>query len=81
MSLKSDAKIHAIPLRSSWVMTCAYEQSNDQFVACGGLDNLCSLYKLNNEGNPRGTRVFGPIPRELRDKNFMKIISLAKEVI
>ncbi len=31
--------------------------------------------------NPRGTRVFGPVARELRDKNFMKIISLAPEVV
>ena len=36
---------------------------------------------INEDGNPKGTRIFGPIPRELRDKNFMKIISLAKEVI
>ena len=36
---------------------------------------------INNDGNPKGSRVFGPIPRELRDKNYMKIISLAKEVI
>lgn len=36
---------------------------------------------INKDGNPRGTRVFGPIARELRDKNFMKIISLAPEVI
>jgi large subunit ribosomal protein L14 len=36
---------------------------------------------INKEGNPRGTRVFGPIARELRDKNFTKIISLAPEVI
>ncbi|MCM8785507.1 MAG: 50S ribosomal protein L14 [Candidatus Omnitrophica bacterium] len=36
---------------------------------------------IDNEGNPRGTRVFGPVPRELRDKNFTKIISLAPEVI
>lgn len=36
---------------------------------------------INNDGNPKGTRIFGPIPRELRDKNFMKIISLAKEVV
>lgn len=33
------------------------------------------------QGNPKGTRVFGPIARELRDRNFMKIISLAPEVI
>ena len=36
---------------------------------------------INKDGNPRGTRVFGPVARELRDKNFMKIISLAPEVI
>ena len=31
---------------------------------------------INKDGNPRGTRVFGPVARELRDKNFMKIVSL-----
>jgi len=36
----------AIPLRSTWVMTCAYSPSSD-FVACGGLDNLCSVYKTD----------------------------------
>jgi large subunit ribosomal protein L14 len=36
---------------------------------------------INPEGNPRGTRVFGPVARELRDKNFTKIISLAPEVL
>ena len=36
---------------------------------------------VNKDGNPRGTRVFGPVARELRDKNFMKIVSLAPEVI
>ncbi len=36
---------------------------------------------INKDMNPRGTRVFGPIARELRDKNFMKIISLAPEVL
>ena len=36
---------------------------------------------INPDGNPRGSRIFGPIPRELRDKNFMKIISLAPEVV
>jgi len=39
-------KIQAIPLRSSWVMTCAYEQTHNRLVACGGLDNLCSIYQL-----------------------------------
>jgi len=36
---------------------------------------------IDNAGNPRGTRIFGPVTRELRDKNFMKIISLAPEVL
>jgi WD40 repeat protein len=39
-------KVQAIPLRSSWVMTCAYEPTQGNFVACGGLDNLCSIYQL-----------------------------------
>lgn len=36
---------------------------------------------INQEGNPRGTRVFGPVARELRERNFTKIVSLAPEVI
>lgn len=36
---------------------------------------------IKNDGEPRGTRIFGPIGRELREKRFMKIISLAPEVI
>ena len=36
---------------------------------------------INKEGNPRGTRVFGPIARELRDQNLTKILSLAPEVV
>jgi len=36
---------------------------------------------LNADGDPRGTRIFGPVGRELRDKKFMKIVSLAPEVL
>ncbi|MDH5680609.1 MAG: 50S ribosomal protein L14, partial [Spirochaetota bacterium] len=36
---------------------------------------------IDNNNNPRGTRIFGPIARELRDKNFMKIVSLSPEVV
>ena len=36
---------------------------------------------IDNQGAPRGTRIFGPVARELRDRNFMKIISLAPEVL
>lgn len=42
-------------------------------------DNACVL--LDNNGEMRGTRVFGPVARELRDKQYMKIISLAPEVL
>ena len=42
-------------------------------------DNAAVL--INNQNEPQGTRVFGPIARELRDKKFMKILSLAPEVI
>ena len=36
---------------------------------------------IDNDGNPRGTRIFGPVARELRERNFMKIVSLASEVV
>lgn len=41
--------------------------------------NACVI--LDGQGNPRGTRIFGPVARELRGKKFMKIISLAPEVL
>lgn len=42
-------------------------------------DNACVILKDDN--GPVGTRIFGPVARELRDKNYMKIVSLAKEVL
>ena len=36
---------------------------------------------IDNDRNPRGTRIFGAVARELRDRNFMKIVSLANEVV
>lgn len=42
-------------------------------------DNAAVLLNTNNE--PRGTRIFGPVARELREKQFMKIVSLAPEVL
>jgi large subunit ribosomal protein L14 len=36
---------------------------------------------INDQGNPRGTRIFGPVARELREKDFTKIVSLAPEVL
>lgn len=42
-------------------------------------DNAVVL--INNDGEPRGTRIFGPVARELRDHGYMKIVSLAPEVV
>lgn len=42
-------------------------------------DNACVI--IDNDGGPVGTRVFGPVARELRDKGYMKIVSLASEVL
>jgi large subunit ribosomal protein L14 len=42
-------------------------------------DNACVL--INEQQQPRGTRIFGPVGRELRDKRFMRIVSLAPEVL
>jgi large subunit ribosomal protein L14 len=41
--------------------------------------NACVI--IDNEKNPKGTRIFGAVARELRDRNFMKIVSLASEVV
>ncbi|OGS18910.1 MAG: 50S ribosomal protein L14 [Elusimicrobia bacterium RIFOXYA2_FULL_40_6] len=42
-------------------------------------DNACVI--IDENGDPKGTRIFGPVARELREKNFLKIISLAPEVV
>jgi large subunit ribosomal protein L14 len=42
-------------------------------------DNACVI--VDKDGNPRGSRVFGPIARELRESGYMKIVSLAQEVV
>ena len=42
-------------------------------------ENACVI--LNDQNQPRGTRIFGPVGRELREKKFMRIVSLAPEVI
>jgi len=42
-------------------------------------DNACVI--IDKDGNPKGTRIFGPVARELREKGYMKIVSLAPEVL
>lgn len=55
----------------------AYRRPNGTYVRFE--DNAAVI--INNEGEPRGSRIFGPVARELRDKGFMKIVSLAPEVL
>ena len=47
----------------------------------GKIDKVSVAVLIDNQNNPRGTRIFGPVARELRERNFMKIISLAPEVL
>jgi guanine nucleotide-binding protein G(I)/G(S)/G(T) subunit beta-1 len=47
----SQNKLKAVALRSSWVMTCAFEQQSNGLLASGGLDNLCSIFKVDGEGS------------------------------
>lgn len=61
------------------IVRTAYPILRDDGTALTFDRNACVI--IDKEGNPRGTRVFGPIARELRRKNFMKIISLAPEVL
>jgi large subunit ribosomal protein L14 len=42
-------------------------------------ENACVI--IGEDNNPRGTRIFGPVARELRDKQFMRVVSLAPEVL
>jgi guanine nucleotide-binding protein G(I)/G(S)/G(T) subunit beta-1 len=53
-----NVKLQAIPLRSSWVMTCAYEQTRNEMVACGGLDNLCTIYKVSKDPEQQVNRAY-----------------------
>ena len=53
--------------------------SRDDGTLIGFDENAAVL--IDPQSNPRGTRIFGPVARELREKNFMKIVSLAPEVL
>jgi guanine nucleotide-binding protein G(I)/G(S)/G(T) subunit beta-1 len=50
-------KLQSIPLTSSWVITCAFEQMSNTLVACGGMDNICSLYKVEHYDQNKVIRV------------------------
>lgn len=73
-----------MPVKKSDVVKAVIVRTTHQMRRADGStikfdDNAAVI--INKDMNPRGTRVFGPIARELRDRNFMKIISLAPEVL
>lgn len=53
----STHKVQSIPLTSSWVITCAYEQSINRLVASGGMDNVCTVYRVDKGGESSTVRV------------------------
>lgn len=73
MSLKKSEVVRAVAARTrKGIRRC-----NGMFLAFD--DNAAVI--VNQEGNPRGTRIFGPVARELREFNFARIVSLAPEVL
>jgi len=73
-----------MPVKKSDVVRCVIVRTTNHIKRADGStirfdDNAAVI--INKDNNPKGTRVFGPIARELRDKNFTKIISLAPEVL
>ena len=51
-------KVQNIALKSQWVMTCAFEQTNNSAVASGGLDNVCTVYQVGS-GKKVGKELIG----------------------
>lgn len=73
MPLKKSDKVRAVIVRTNKEI----KRNNGTFIRFD--DN--AVVVINKDDNPRGTRVFGPVARELREKNFIKILSLAPEVL
>lgn len=73
MPLKKSDKVRAVIVRTAQ----GIQRKNGTFIRFD--DNAAVV--INKDDNPRGTRVFGPVARELRDRNFTKIVSLAPEVL
>nr|ASN77493.1 Ribosomal protein L14 [Pedinophyceae sp. YPF-701] len=73
MPLKKSDKVRAVIVRTSY----GIHRNNGSVIRFD--DNAAVI--ITKEGNPRGTRVFGPVARELREKEFSKIVSLAPEVL
>jgi len=73
MPIKRSDVVRAIVVRT----TKSIRRKDGMFIRFD--DNAAVI--VNMENNPRGTRVFGPVAREIRDKNYSKIVSLAPEVL
>lgn len=73
MSLKRSEVVRAVVVRTRKGM-----KRNNGMVL--GFDDNAAVV-VNQEGNPRGTRIFGPVARELREYNFARVVSLAPEVL
>lgn len=73
MPLKKSDKVRAVIVRTA----LGIQRKNGTFIRFD--DNAAVI--INKDDNPRGTRVFGPVARELRDREFTKIVSLAPEVL
>ena len=72
-SVKKGEVVRAVVVRTAHPI-----RRNDGSILCFDRNAIVIIDKDNN---PKGTRIFGPVARELRDKNFMKIVSLAPEVL
>jgi large subunit ribosomal protein L14 len=72
-AIKKGEVVHAVVVRTKK----AYGRDDGTQIA---FDENAAVI-IDNQRNPRGTRIFGPVARELREKNFMKIVSLAPEVL
>jgi large subunit ribosomal protein L14 len=72
-SVKKGEVVRAVVVRT----VKEYSRSDGSYIRFD--DNAAVI--LDDHQNPRGTRIFGPVARELRDKGFMKIVSLAPEVL
>ena len=73
MTVKKSSVVRAVIVR----MRKQLKRPDGSYVSFD--DNAAVI--INDQGNPIGTRVFGPVARELRDRDYMKIISLATEVV
>lgn len=72
-TVKKGEKVKAVVVRT----VREVRRSNGSYIRFS--DNAAVI--VNNIGEPRGTRIFGPVARELREKDYMKIVSLAPEVL